>query len=345
MTEIRFGIIGTGGMSQTMCRAMQSAAGVTPVAVLSGNAERAGAFASRFGLDLGTDRLEALLDPGTCDAVYVANRNADHADLLKAAIDAKRPAFVEKPLTISASQTDDLITSALRADVLVMENFWVLSLPAYLSLKADLAAAEGPKSLRFDFSMPAARSQLPGLFEGPGRGVLLDRAVYGFAYALDLFGPVAVLNATVRRDDTGLDLAAQVLLEHENGHTSTITVALDQAGPNTLSLSAAETSWTMSPSLAGERVTQKAFPRFDGPKPDWVSEGRAARLKQSGLLRRLKSWASASAGDFRPYGANPYHPVLAAFRAEFETPSPQSRQARAELSRSVSLLLEEVAAF
>ncbi len=306
---LRVGIVGTGRMAATMAAALARAPGLRAVAVASGDPARAHAFAAARGL-AAADSPAALAARGDIDAVYVASRPARHAADARAALEAGKPVLVEKPFALTAAEAGALFAIGPGA----MENLWPLALPAWGALKS---AAEGgrlgrPLHLSFAFGSPVARPSAPGLFDPADGGALRDRAGYGIAAALWLLGPVAGLSAALRVEGS-LDLAAALQLDHANGATSQIAVALDAGLDNALALGLTRGLLRLpAPAILAEAL--EALPLAEAGAPD--GGGRLkAMLKSSALLRRLNRLRGAPRRTAHPFGPDPYLPALAAFAA------------------------------
>jgi predicted dehydrogenase len=333
------GIAGTGWMAETMA-ATFAAIGAPIGAVLSGSEARATALAGRHAARGVTD-LAAFLEAG-CGAIYIASANAAHYQTARAALQAGLPVLVEKPLTTSAGLTAALIALAGETGTLLVENYWTLTLPAHRRIKALCGAGSlgAPRHMAFDFSQPITAEILPGLFDPASGGVLLDRAVYGLAAARDLLGPIAQVQAEITRDASGCDVAAALLLRHEAGATSQVSVSLTAGGPNSLELGLTRGHVRLAPSLGGEQLAVTAMAP---PTGRWVAstDGLKAKLKQSPLLRRLKGLASSS-GEFHGFGAGAYAPMASHFLDLVTSGQRESDLVPHALSREVADLLDDL---
>ncbi|GAA6189957.1 Gfo/Idh/MocA family oxidoreductase [Litorivita sp. NS0012-18] len=340
MTKTPIGIIGTGRMAATMTRALQTSAEFAPAAVLSGALPRATAFAQALDCGQAFDKEEEFLS-SKIKAVYIANANGQHAALARAALMAGLPVLVEKPLTTTATQTEALCALAAERGVTLMENIWTLALPAYRALKSNLGPAAGTQRMTFDFSMPVAPAAMPGLFDPETGGAILDRAIYGLAYAQDLFGRVADVQTNLRRGDKSVDLGATLLLTHESGARSMITVALDMGGANSLSVSNGGRHLCLGSALGGEHLQIRDYFSPTSPPADGIyAEGRLAKLKAMPALRRLKARLGHGMGAYHGFGANMYHPILTAF-AQALPSGGQSPLVPHDLSIAVARLITE----
>jgi predicted dehydrogenase len=92
---------------------------------LPGTASRAAAFAAQRGIPESHPTYEALLDSPRVDTVYVAATNELHYRIVLEAIAARLPALCEKPFTLSFSQAVEMVSSARRSGVFLMEAMWM----------------------------------------------------------------------------------------------------------------------------------------------------------------------------------------------------------------------------
>lgn len=319
--QITLGVIGTGAMAAQMTGALQGTPGVRVTTVLSGDAARAEGFARRFGLTGGTSDQAAFLTLNRPDAVYVGSANAAHFPAALACVQAGLPVLVEKPLTTQAADTAALLAAGRAAGVLVMENLWTLCLPSWQAAKTRIAAGDlgAPCHLSFDFSYPVSPAAMPNLFDAETGGVLLDRAVYGLAHAVDLLGDCTGITAAITRDAAGVDTRAALQLTHAGGATAQITVSLTSAGPAAMEIGLEQGHIRLGPPAIGaEALTVSAQPLWDGPRADpLIAPGRAAALKDAlkaqPALRRLKRRLSRRGETFHGFGASGYGPVAAHF--------------------------------
>ncbi len=328
---MRLGIVGTGRMAERMIACIAHRPGIRVTAIASARPDRAEALATRCGAAAFGSASDLAGHDGV-DAVYVAGTNATHATAALAAIAAGKPVLVEKPLTVTPDETATLIRAAQTAHVLLVENLWTLTLPATRALIRQ----DGPGLLTFSFGYPTTQASL----YARDAGVLRDRAVYGFALALHLFGPVETLQATRRQHGTGerlVDVAAMVQMRHTSGDLSQITVALDRLLANTITLSGSGGMTTLSPSIGAEVVTHQTVRPDGGP-------AKPSRLKSIPALRALSRWRTAPRVQRMGYGADPYLPMLDHFAALIRDGHTASPLIPLSMSRDIQTLIAQAQA-
>lgn len=336
---MRLGVIGTGQMAAKMVEATTILPGIDVSAVLSRDINRARSFVAQHSPRAEPcDEIDTILK--YVDALYIATPPDRHLTAIEAALPAGRAVLCEKPLTPSRAETERALALADTTGTALVEAIWPLALPSYQALKerSENLDTSIPRRLIFDFSYPLPHDAPQHLLDSDTGGVLLDRAVYGYAVAIHLFGRVRAQNVFVYRDETGLDRSAELLLEHE-GARSLITLSFDHFGANRIELATkAGLAVLGTPSLGAEAtwwhasVSGKANSRLGN---------RLDRLKRQPQLRRLKLFRDLQRWTFRSYGQSPYCPILQEFRSIVESNSSQSQLIPLRLSRAIAALVEE----
>ncbi len=117
-----FGFVGASTVAHEHMVAAVRAAGHEVVAVCSGSAERAAAFAAAHGIAHATDRLDVLLANPAVQAVYISSTNPQHAAQACAAAAAGKPVLCEKPLATSLANASAMRAACASAGVLLATN-------------------------------------------------------------------------------------------------------------------------------------------------------------------------------------------------------------------------------
>lgn len=140
--RVGVGIIGAGimGRSHAASLAMDPRARLVGVAGLP--VETAGELAGRHEGCYATDDYRTVLADPAIDYVTVATPDNLHFAICSAAIAAGKDVFVEKPLTTSLAEADELIAQAESAGRVVMTCFNHRWIPAYAEAHARIDAGE-----------------------------------------------------------------------------------------------------------------------------------------------------------------------------------------------------------
>jgi len=231
---------------------------------------------------------------------------------------AGKPVLVEKPLALSLDDAGSLVRTAQDKGSLVMENLWCLALPAYRALREQLDSGSYGTGvqLHFDFGYPVQPDSYPSLFDPEDGGAILDRGVYGVSLSLQLLGPVTKTICTARTNEDGVDLNADLLLQHASGATSHIAVALNALMSNTASLACSHGHLGLGAPVIGSEILHgiQMLPQAATQVAPKAQTGLKQKVKAWPAARRLKRMRDMSAGRFLSHGPDPYLPVLNHFR-------------------------------
>lgn len=114
MSDVRFGIIGTGRITRRLVADLQSTTGVRVTAIASRTSERAEWCARQYGIAAAVEGYDTLIRRDDVDAVYIALPPSMHCDFALAAAEHGRMVMCEKPLALSGRQARQ-IDAACRA--------------------------------------------------------------------------------------------------------------------------------------------------------------------------------------------------------------------------------------
>lgn len=114
MQQLKIGVIGTGGIAGCHLKAYRANPRAELVAVCDINAERAAATAKEWGADRSYGNPSDLFADPDVEAVSICTWNNTHAELAMAAIEAGKHVLVEKPMTrtyAEAQQLEDVVNA------------------------------------------------------------------------------------------------------------------------------------------------------------------------------------------------------------------------------------------
>ena len=235
MTDIRWGILATGGIAHAFTADLRTA-GLDVVAVGSRSAESARAFAEQYGIAHAHGSYEALVADPEVDIVYVASPHSHHLAHATLALEAGKHVLIEKAVTLDADEAIALRDLAASRGLLVMEAMWTRYLPHMVRIREIVAAgtlgevrtviADHTQRISDD---PAHRLNALEL----GGGALLDLGIYPVSFAVDILGPNESARAVGRLAETGADSDVAIAAVHSGGGLSSIAMSSRAAGPNT----------------------------------------------------------------------------------------------------------------
>ena len=121
---LRFGVIGTGRISDWVLKGASQDPRIKVTAVCSRTAEAADAFVKRNPLAEGakiyTSVADMAADPQV-DAIYIGTPNHTHCDYTITCLEAGKHVLCEKPLAVNAAEGRKMIEKAQEKGLLLME--------------------------------------------------------------------------------------------------------------------------------------------------------------------------------------------------------------------------------
>ena len=232
---LRFALVGCGTIAPTHAEALRALAGEGAhlVACCDIVAEKAGALAGRFGLDVA--QLDDLLADPTIDAVSICTPSGTHTDLGERALLAGKHVVVEKPMDITLDACDRLIAaqraSGKRLAVISQHRFDRAS----GEVKAALDAGTLGRMVYAEARVPWYRTQeyydagdWRGTWALDGGGALMNQGVHTADLLRWLGGPVETVYAqarTLAHERIEVEDVLAATLTFANGAIATLSAA------------------------------------------------------------------------------------------------------------------------
>jgi 1,5-anhydro-D-fructose reductase (1,5-anhydro-D-mannitol-forming) len=183
MSEIGWGFIGASRWAaRFMVPAVEAAGDSVAVAVFSSSPARGREFARNLSLRRAHPSLEALLEDGDIDVVYISTTNQLHAAQTIAAAQAGKHVLCEKPLATSFAEAVHAVRECHRASVVMGTNHHLRGAPTIVAMRQLIAnGAIGKVIAARVFHARALPRELHGWrLDRPdaGPGVILDITVH-----------------------------------------------------------------------------------------------------------------------------------------------------------------------
>ena len=232
--NVRWGILGAGGIARKFAGCIPSVQGAALTAVGSRSRDKADAFADEFDIPHRHGSYEDLAADTEVDAIYVATPHPMHKAHALLALGVGKAVLCEKPLTINAAEARELVAFAREKKCFLMEAMWTRFVPPMVKLRELLAegAIGEVRMLTADFGFdggpdPTSRLLDPAL----GGGSLLDVGVYAIALASMLFGTPSRITGLAHLGETGVDEQTGMVLGYEGGELAILSSAVRLATP------------------------------------------------------------------------------------------------------------------
>ncbi|HEX3029995.1 MAG TPA: Gfo/Idh/MocA family oxidoreductase, partial [Clostridia bacterium] len=199
-------------------------------AVGSRSKERAEAFAQKFGILSAYGSYEEVVNDPEVDIVYIATPHPAHKEGALMSLKAGKAVLCEKPFTVNASDTEEVIGIAREKKLFLMEAMWTRFLPSRVKAREWIKKGAIGEILMFkgDFGFrtvyePEGRLLNPNL----AGGALLDVGIYPISFASMLFGtqPSEILSMA-HIGSTNVDEQFAAIFRYSEGRMASITAAV-----------------------------------------------------------------------------------------------------------------------
>jgi predicted dehydrogenase len=227
---VRWGILATGRIARTFVADLAVVPGAVLAAVGSRSSKSAEAFVREhgFGDDVVTAHgsyAELAADP-ELDVVYVATPHSRHAEDVMTCLEAGKAVLCEKPLTLDADSSAQLVREARGRRLFLAEAMWMRT---NLSVRKAVAVAHdgslgAVRQVRADIGFvldddPDGRLWNPEL----GASALLDLGIYPLTLATMVLGVPSGISAGAVLSDRGVDINGAATLTYDSGAVASIS--------------------------------------------------------------------------------------------------------------------------
>jgi predicted dehydrogenase len=199
--SLRFGVLGTGSISESHARAANEADGAEIVAVYGRSLEKARQLAAGYGA-VAYDDLDAFLRDPRIDAVLVGSPSGMHGEHGIAAARAGKHILMEKPVEVTPARADALIEAADAAGVRLGVFFQGRTAPEALWLKKLVDAGQLGRAFLAAGQVRWYRepdyyggTRARGSWKLEGGGALMSQAIHTLDIMLWLMGDVVKVYA------------------------------------------------------------------------------------------------------------------------------------------------------
>lgn len=201
-------------------------------AVASRDAARAEAFKEDFNAERTfTDYLD-LVRSADVDVVYVATPHGLHYDHVMMCLQNHKAVLCEKAFALNYRQAEEMVTTAKKNNIFLMEAFWTRFLPQYQKVAEMISNGElgQVRLIQADFGFKAPEPIAQRLYDPAlGGGALLDIGLYPVFLAQSILGEPIEVQALTSPFSSGVDQQIIINLKFRDGALATLcsTFAVD----------------------------------------------------------------------------------------------------------------------
>ena len=229
---VRWGIMELGNIAQKFAQTVNAMENGTAVltAVASRNADKAKAFAEKYGADRYFDSYEKLCLCDDVDAIYICTPNNMHYENCLMALSHGKHVLCEKPFMTDAAQADEVYGYAEEKGLFAMEGLWICHLPLIKKAAEVIkSGAVGDVSLiRADYGFIAEGARRERKFKSElGGGALLDVGIYNIGFARLMYGTDPVdIKTSCAFNEYGTDMLGNILAEYPDKKFASLTSSI-----------------------------------------------------------------------------------------------------------------------
>lgn len=218
------GVIGAGAFARTvLLPELKRLPGITFHTLCTTRGQTADHGANAFGFARASTEIDDVLNDPAINAVLVATRHSNHAELTARCLAAGKSVIVEKPLALDQAQVNQVIAARQGSNAFFTVGFNRRFAPMILETKKILARHNGPKMLvlRVNAGALPAESWVNAAEEGGGR--ILGEVCHFVDLARALAGsPIVAVQADSAKVTHGGCDDLTVTLSFQDGSLATI---------------------------------------------------------------------------------------------------------------------------
>lgn len=236
MNKVSWGVVSTGRIANSFAQDCLLSEHSEIAAVGARNLSSAEAFASKYDIGKACEGYQALFDDPNIDAVYIATPHTLHFDHASAALRAGKAVLCEKPMTVSAAESNRLLQVAHETGSYLLEAMWTWFLPAIRTARrwVDDGRIGNLLHVKADFGYPQVYAPDKREYDaGLAGGCLLEMGIYPVAIADYFFQrePDAI-TATARFAPNGVEDDVSMIYDYGEDGVATLGTSFRCRQPN-----------------------------------------------------------------------------------------------------------------
>ncbi|MBT8264769.1 MAG: Gfo/Idh/MocA family oxidoreductase [Muriicola sp.] len=219
---IRWGIIGLGNIAQKFAQDLALVEDGELVAIASRSMSKALNFNKEFHVMNVFDSYEELFECATVDVVYIATPHTEHMNWAILAMQNGKHVLCEKPMGVNGKQLSQMLETAKKQKVFLMEALWSRFNPTIRKIKeiVDEGGLGALEYIHADFAFYALDRAQEGRLLNPNLagGSLLDIGIYPVFLTYLLLGVPDKITARSSFHETGAEIQTSMMFDYKNAH-------------------------------------------------------------------------------------------------------------------------------
>jgi predicted dehydrogenase len=220
MNLIRWGILGCGRIARKFAADLALVQDAQLMALGARQIDHARTFAKEFPAPHVYGSYEELVTDPEVDVIYIATPHALHHEHTLLCLNHKKAVLCEKAFALNLRQVQEMVDTARKTRVFLMEALWSKFLPQYQKLRELIDAGElgEIRNVLVDFGFIPQEPVPPRLYDPAlGGGSLLDIGIYNVFLFLSVLGRPDNIEASMTPTPEGVDQQCAALFKYKNG--------------------------------------------------------------------------------------------------------------------------------
>ncbi|MFT4938426.1 MAG: putative dehydrogenase [Paraglaciecola sp.] len=244
MKKLNWGIIGPGSIAKNFADALAVSEQGQLFAVASRDIGKARDFANKYAASKFYNSYQHLVDDPEVDIIYIATPQSFHYQHALLCLEAGKHVLMEKPLTINAAQTENLINLAQCKNLLLQEALWSRFTPCFAQVKRWISQGKIGQLQYICSDIGFAFADRPDhrLFKAElGGGALLDLGVYSITLSQLLIGEQpSQIQAMGKIGASNVDENTTVNMSYPSGCYAQFTCTIMAQASNSMTIMGSE---------------------------------------------------------------------------------------------------------
>lgn len=227
MEKFRWCIIGAGALAKSVAEEILASGRHEITSVYSRRMESSVDYVAKYG-GKAFANVEEAISQDNVDGVYIVTPHTSHHEYSLLALNLDKPVLNEKPFTVNAKETKEILDLARAKNIYIAEAMWTWFAEGPHKVKSWIDAGELGDISKAELIYTMNTTDPDSRIVDPARagGGLLDIGVYPITYLYRLFGYPTDIKAEGVVEN-GIDLSETIYLTFSNGLEAKITVAIN----------------------------------------------------------------------------------------------------------------------
>lgn len=245
----KWAILGPGKIARKFAKGLTEVPGAELYAVASRSIAKAEEFAKEFNATKFYGSYEDLVKDEEVDIIYIATPHVFHYEHTLLCLKHKKAVLCEKPFAMNKEQVNEMILTAKKKNIFLMEALWTYFLPHYQYVLELVKSKKFGKitNLEANFGFEAPYLPEKRLFNKDlGGGSLMDIGIYPVFAALTLLGKPDTISAKAEFSETGVDESCSIVFNYQNGVRAHLLSTINKTTPTTATITFEKATLTIN---------------------------------------------------------------------------------------------------